>query len=368
MKKLIITLLKVGISLAIIAYLVWNSTRGEGKENAFVNLRNEPKNWWFFAAAWAFMSSSVMLTFIRWWYLARALDIPCRLHDVLRISFWGYLFNFLPLGIVSGDVLKVVMLAREQPRCKTKVAASVMVDRAIGLYLLFVVATAGILLTGYLDISTPAIRDACRAAIVLTGIGGVGIALMFIPAVLDGKLVRWLENLPRVGHVVEHAIDAVRTYRDKPKVLFFSSLMSVGVHGQIAVAVYLIARGLPGYVPPVGLFFVIAPMSMVTQVIPLSLGPMEFVMEKLYTSVPVAASIVIPLGQGLVIALCYRLITVLFAALGIKYYIGNRKEAVEAMHESERGSSVEDSASYSPAPVLHYDIPAKREFCDKNVY
>ena len=53
MKKLVITFLKVAISLGIVAYLIWNSTRGEGKANAFANLQNQPKNWWFFAAAWA---------------------------------------------------------------------------------------------------------------------------------------------------------------------------------------------------------------------------------------------------------------------------------------------------------------------------
>ena len=45
---------------------------------------------------------------------------------------------------------------------------------------------------------------------------------------------------------------------------------------------------------------------------------------------------IIPEGQGLVVALCYRLITVLVAALGIGYYIGNRREVSEAIHEKSR--------------------------------
>ena len=46
----------------------------------------------------------------------------------------------------------------------------------------------------------------------------------------------------------------------------------------------------------------------------------------------------IPAGQGLVVALCYRLISVLVAALGIDYYIGNRREVSEAIHEDEENS------------------------------
>ena len=40
-------------------------------------------------------------------------------------------------------------------------------------------------------------------------------------------------------------------------------------------------------------------------------------------------------GQGLVVALVYRLITLLIAALGVFYYLGNRREMAEVIHEAE---------------------------------
>src|SRR3990170_3961911 len=85
MKKILITLLKVGISVGIIAYLIWDATHGADKSDIFTNLREQPKNWWMFAGAWAFTTIGVLLTFIRWWYLVRALDIPCRFQDAIRI-------------------------------------------------------------------------------------------------------------------------------------------------------------------------------------------------------------------------------------------------------------------------------------------
>jgi hypothetical protein len=335
MKKYIVLFLKIAVSVGIIAYLVWSTTRGEGKENALANLKNQPKNWEYLAAAWAVATTAVLLTFVRWWYLVRALEIPCRFRDALRISFWGYLFNFFPLGIVSGDVVKIVMLAHEHPKCKTKAAASVFVDRVIGLYMLFVIASTAILLTGYLkfDLPTPIILY-CRATIALTIVGGVGIGLLLTPAVSDGKLSRWLEGLPRVGHLFEKLIDTMRMYRRKPKVLLLSSLMSLSVHCLFATSIFLIARGLPGNVPPLKLHFVIVPLSMVTQVIPFSIGPLELVMKILYANLPPAVG-TIAAGQGFVVAICYRLITLLIAALGIYYYFGNRKEVTEAIHENQ---------------------------------
>ena len=59
------------------------------------------------------------------------------------------MFNLAPLGVVGGDLVKAVMLGREQRNKQASVVASVIVDRVIGLYVLFVVATAAILATGF---------------------------------------------------------------------------------------------------------------------------------------------------------------------------------------------------------------------------
>lgn len=359
MKKFIVIFLKIAVSLGIIAYLVWTTTHGEGKANALLNLKDEPKNWEYLAGAWAVATAAVFLTFVRWWFLVRALEVPCKFRDAFRISFWGYLFNFLPLGIVSGDVVKIVMLAHEHPRSKTRVAASVFVDRAIGLYLLFVVASTAILLSGYMKLDIPpAIILCCQATIVLTILGAVGISLVLTPAVSDGKLARWLEGLPRVGHLCEQLIDAVRLYRQKPAVLLLSSVMSIGVHCLFATSIYLIARGLPGNVPPLSLHFVIVPLSMVTQVIPFSIGPLELVMKILYANMPAGIGPIAD-GQGFVIAICYRLITLLIASLGIYYYLGNRKEVTEAMHEEQQELSVPPPMGTVFATAALSTVPAE---------
>ena len=102
------------------------------------------------AAAWACCTAAVLLTFVRWWYLVIAPGrSPAASRDAIRISFWGYLFNLAPLGIVGGDVVKAVMLGHEHPQHRAKAVASVLFDRVVGLYMLFVVASAAILLTGF---------------------------------------------------------------------------------------------------------------------------------------------------------------------------------------------------------------------------
>ncbi|MBU4399414.1 MAG: flippase-like domain-containing protein, partial [Planctomycetes bacterium] len=159
MKKLLATLLKIAVSAAIIGYLVYDATQGKGNANVFANLVNQPKHWGILVLAWWSCAVAVLLTFIRWWYLVRALDIPCPFFDAIRIGFWGYLFNLAPLGIVGGDLVKAVMLDHEHPNNRAKALASVLVDRVIGLYVLFVVASAAILLTGLWRIDVAEIKN-----------------------------------------------------------------------------------------------------------------------------------------------------------------------------------------------------------------
>ena len=46
-------------------------------------------------------------------------------------------------------------------------------------------------------------------------------------------------------------------------------------------------------------------------------------------------------GQGLVVAFGYRIITVLIAMVGACYYLGSRQEVSEVLHETEEDEDVD---------------------------
>lgn len=336
--------------MAIVAYLVWKSTSGEKNASAFAHLWHDPKNWSMFAAALAAYLGAVLITFVRWWYLVRALGVPLRLGDSIRISFWGYLFNLMPLGIVGGDIVKTVMLAHEQPDYRAKSLASVLADRVIGLYVLFLVVTAAILLTGFWRIEQPTIPflhvSYSYVTFAITIISTIGLAAVMGPDISGGRILQFVRRIPRLGHPLANVIEAVRLYNTKLPVLTLSSLASVGVHCLIAFSCYLIACGLAfGPSNPhlsAASHFVMVPMSNVTGVIPLPLGPFEFVLDSLYKYVSVNEGVKIAAGQGLVVALAYRLTTVLVLFFGIPYYFGNRREMAEVMHEAEEEEREEE--------------------------
>jgi hypothetical protein len=78
------------------------------------------------------------------------------------------------------------------------------------------------------------------------------------------------------------------------------------------------------------------------------MGPFETVLSYLYQWVGGTSN---ALAQGLVVALGYRIVTVLIAAIGLVYYFGSRREVAEAMHADQTDQDQAESNSNGQAPV-----------------
>jgi uncharacterized protein (TIRG00374 family) len=363
LKKLLLTLVKAGLSLAIVAYLVINAQRNRG----FAQLLERPKDWWLLAAATLSCFSAVILTMIRWYYLVRVLGMRLRFRESLRISFVGYLFNMAPAGIVGGDLLKTVMLARHERAHRAEALASVVIDRLIGLYMLFVISSVAILLVGFLQRPDIVIREVsihflgsftlgihlvCWCTLGTTAAGTLAFAALFVPAVTNGPWVRWLEQQPWVGKLLARLIGAIGLYRHHRGVLALSVLMTLGVHSLYTLGIYLITRGLYDPYPPLSLQFVYAPLAATTGAIPLPLGPYEAVLDLLFVLVGLPGGGHMVAGQGLVVALGYRLASLVTVTIGMVYYFSARQEFAEVLHQAEAEADDEDPAGRIPSAPL----------------
>jgi glycosyltransferase 2 family protein len=331
LKRLVWNVVKIAVSLGILAFLAVQAQRN----NVFNDLVQQPKRWGLLAAACGACFLAVVITLVRWYWLVRALDLPFRLNDALRLGFLGYLYNLLPMGIVGGDLLKAVMLGRHHPGHRAEALATVFMDRLIGLYVLFLVASTAILATGLWSTGTREVRFACQAALVLTVAQTVFIAILLLPDASGGKTIDWFGRLPYVGRMLKRLIESVRMYRFRLGTLAVCVVASVAVHCLFTLGVYLIARGLFDPAQPLSSQFVAYPLSSATAVVPILMGPFEFVLNLLYSAIPLvdAAGVpeYLPSGQGGVVALGYRIVTVLIAAIGFCYYLGSRREVKEVM-------------------------------------
>lgn len=343
MKKILIALIKYGISFTILGYLFYAASNDE----SFKQLSESPKNWTLLAVAFLLMLAGVASTIVRWHMLVRALDLPFSLRDAFRLGFVGYLFNFLSLGVVGGDLLKAVFLAREQPGRRAEAVATVVVDRVIGLYALFVVATVAYLTLGLgaLDVRDPEqlarIQYVCYAAVVLSIVGAIGFAVLLLPGFTSNPLWDALVGIPKVGHTVGRLIGAVRMYRRRLPLLLFIFLMSLATHVVFTISIYFTACGLPGAHPSFSAHLVIVQIANLAGALPLpgGLGAFEYALDYLYRAV---SSADVAARQGFVVALAFLVIKLLIAAIGMVYYLLDRRQVTELMHEAEKSQAVDD--------------------------
>jgi uncharacterized protein (TIRG00374 family) len=354
--------LKIALSLAIIGYIFYKAAIDgptpkdrQEKWDAFLQLVEKFKHfplqdWGVLAAGFGVLLVAVVITLVRWWYLVRAVGIDLPFRDALRIGFLGCLFNLAPTGIVGGDVLKALMLGREKPGNRAKALASVVVDRIIGLYVLFLVAAAGVFVTGFWNIDDPWVHGSCRAVLIVTLGSTVGIALILIPGFLEGPLVWWMTRIPKVGGPIRRLFDAIRIYRSKGWVLIVTTLMTFPVHGLLTVSLWLLAVGLRFDQVPGRDYWAIYPMSGILSIIPLSAGPAESGIVFLYTTalwrVAGGALATTSASPGLILALMYRLSTLVIVPIGAVYYFhGGRKEVTEVLHEGDAAEPPDASAT-----------------------
>lgn len=331
MKKTILLLLKILLPVAIISWLVWNIDQEQLR-----SLAERPKDWPRLTAGMAMIFGLVCVSFFRWYLLVRALHLPFRVSEAFRLGFLCYLLNFVFLGSVGGDLFRAVFIARGQKGRRADAVATVIADRVAGVFALLVVTSCAILLTDIGKIS-PLIQAMCNVTLLATAIGLASAAFIAIPRVRRGRLVQSLGRVPKIGPLLGRWLLVVDMYGRKPGTLIAAGLLSVGIHVSIAVALFLVASALFSEPPTLGEHFIIVPLANVAGALPFTpagLGTFELAMERLYVLVPAHTD-----GDGVIVALCYRLITIIVAAIGMVYYLTSRKEVsaimAEAEHEAE---------------------------------
>lgn len=340
LKTLLIILVKIVSSLGIFAYLFYTANTPAGRE-AFAELLKKSPVWGMLIAGFAALLAAVLITMVRWCYLVRALGIELSLSDAFRIGFIGSLFNLVPMGIVAGDLLKAWILAHEKPGNRGKALASVIVDRIIGLYVLLLVASAGIFLTGIWNLPDAAVHGICWTVLMITAGSSLGIAMILIPGFLEGPLMRAITRIPVVGPAIDGLLQAILIYRSKRLVLFMTSLMTVPVHCLLSFSLFFPALGLGfGTLSWID-YFAIYPISGMLQTIPLPAGPTESGIVFFYKTALLRATnngvdVAAASSQGLILALLYRMTNIMIAPIGAVYYfLGGRKEVQEVMHDEE---------------------------------
>ena len=325
LKKVSVVFLKTSAILVIFAFLFYQASQND----SFSDFWNLPKNWGYLTLAFAANFIALTITIIRWRLLLNVVDVPLKRKEALRIGYLTFLFNLAPVGIVTGDGIRLYMIFQQFPQDKAKGFASIVMDRAIGLYIMFLIAVVAIYATGFHTYRGSAVDMTFVATVVhvmliLIGISTVFALLVLLPNLSSGRGRRLLDRCCQRVPKIKSFILAIQEYRNHKRVLFVSGAMTLGVHVLFCLGIWLIALGFFGYAPTAMEHLVLHPVSNVTQLIPLAVGPYEMVLDQMYTLFPVAGHDLYEKGYGLLIALGYRLISLVLGGLGALFYLLHR--------------------------------------------
>jgi preprotein translocase subunit Sss1 len=325
-KQVLRIVLKYGLGLGLLAYVIWCYWRPVDGSPGLADALEHPIHPLPLLLAALICTAGVLLTFVRWYILVRAQDLPFTVSGALRLGFIGYfLSSFLP-GSVSGDIVKAAFIARQQDR-RTVAVATVLIDRLIGLCGLFwlVAMLGGIFWAGGWLHELAASEEG--VLVLETIVGGAGLLtagsivfwllLGFLPSRRADIFAGRLKKIPKIGGSLAELWRAVWMYRCRGRSVGLALGLALVGHVGFVLTLYLSAHTLcpPGEVPALGPHFLVVPVGMTIQAgfpAPGGVGGGEYAFGKLYEILGFA------MASGVLAALVQRAIT---WALGLVGYI-----------------------------------------------
>ena len=230
MKDKVVNLLKIAVSVGLVALLLWRV----GWRETWETIRQiDPR---YLVAAWAIYLFSMLLRAYRWQVLLRIQKLRVRLPRLVALYFIGTFFNsVLPTGF-GGDVVRMLELSKDSQQ-RAESVGTVLVDRLSGFVVLFAMACAALPFSYRLI--PPAVTAIILAITVLTFLGGW--------MALSDRVWKWLCGLPLLSRLlanprVQHFRTSIAAYRTPAigKALLASLLFNV----LLMVINYLVALGL----------------------------------------------------------------------------------------------------------------------------
>jgi uncharacterized protein (TIRG00374 family) len=293
-------------------------------------------DWPNLLTAFALCGGATVLTFLRWHCLVKAQGFAFTVRDAMRLGFIGYLFNFVAPGAVGGDLVKAVLLAKEQPARRTTAVATVLLDRILGMLALFLIGALAAW-PQWAEIREQAELKAVVGLLVFGSAAGlIGLTMMMIPAVTHSRAWQWLARLPVIGHMIAELSDGLRLYQSQRRVLFAAMAISLVGHFGTISSFYFSAQAIGGtkFVPPYAQHLFFIPAAELAGIVPLTpggVGLLEEAVNSLYILNGAAD------GTGVLTVLAYRAVTIVIALVGACYYFSSRREIDEALHVEPLG-------------------------------
>jgi uncharacterized protein (TIRG00374 family) len=255
-------LARIAVAIALTGYVLWKSDPAQVIDvSAHADLR-------WIALACALVVVDRVLMAYRWWMLLCAIDEGRRppASVVLRIFFVStFVGTFLPS--IGGDLYRAYSLAR-QDVSGAQAAASVLMDRLLGVVSIMVMAIVGLFLVRSLLADRSLLLALAVAAVV---------CVIAVSAIFSERVASFCraiaERLPmaRAQRLGAELISAVRRYRYSHRELSVVLVLSIAVQILRIVQAFCLGRAIGIALPPTT-YFALVPAILLIMLLPITVS------------------------------------------------------------------------------------------------
>jgi len=202
----------------------------------------------------------------RWWRLLMAAGCGTTWLQSLRLTGLGLFFNIVMPGLMGGDFVKAVLVARDHPGRKADALVSLAVDRLIGLVVMASMAATAVLLVGstFAEIRAP--------LLVFLGLLILGLAVALSHRM--HRLLRLesiLRRLPMAG-LLQRLHEASRVYSSCKRELVIAAFFSLGNSAVIVCGTLVLGRAFGDVLLTTPSYFAVTPIANMVSAVPLAPG------------------------------------------------------------------------------------------------
>ena len=302
MKKILITVFQVSVTVAVLYWVYHDPTRRAQMAEAIRDAQYR----WVVLGILAYMVVEIAAAF-RWHVLLKVQNIHLSVPRLTGLFFIGMFYNqFLPGG-TGGDIMKSYYLLKETPNQKAGALLAVVFDRFIGLVAL-VAITATLISLRYDFLSQkPETRNLLW---LLLGLLGSSVAFLIATFVISGfKLLHSLPaRFPGRDRLIEISA-AYHLYARHWRATLVAFVASIVAH-LATFTTFLFAAYALGAAVPIVNFFAVMPVERTISALPISfagIGLREKVLQIMLNGlcgVPEAKAILIGSLSFLIILVC----------------------------------------------------------------
>lgn len=302
------------------AAILWVFRGQDWKELASVFRRLSP-GWFAFSLA-VFIVAQVVVG-LRWWLLLRVQSIHIPPSAAVRLYFLGLFYNNVMPGAVGGDVLKAWYVTKHTHK-KVGGVLSVFADRAIGLFILILMAAASyaVFVRGQMVSSQDSRAKGSGSPLLsiqtmlLWGLAACVLVVCLVAIHPTGRrklragvAKAWSRGLILAAEIRQMIV----VYCSKPGQLLLTGLLTVFSQVTVILAFWVLGRNL-GMEAGLRYYLVVFPVMWVVSAVPVSiagLGVFEAGMVEMFAFLAGT-----PAEQALALAFCQRFIWVLASLPG----------------------------------------------------